>query len=229
MWNVERQTAHKWFRQGLVKDVQRDGRAFKATERAVREAKVLSSSDLESKFGVTSKRLAEGERSGLVRSQGSRFSLDDLEVLETGPEVPRERTALVKRRATPEERVGLLRELVLQGVPLSEYPDEIFDSEECPPFSPPRPNLFAYALGEYWPDARSPAGVWISRSAGWNVGDDGELRWVQPCADAVWLRPPVFELPPELAHDTQLYRMHEADWRSEWLRRRRNDKKETNI
>jgi len=226
-WQVERQTAHKWFRSGQVANVEHDVRGLRAPERDVHAAKVLSPSHLEQRFQVAGDTLADAEREGRVRATDGRFSLDDLDILRG--RVPRSAAPQRKarRRLTPQERTDLLRDLVARAVPLADYPDEVFETEVCPPFSPPVEGLFAYAIGEYIPPTR-PMAVWIARSAGW-ARIDGVLQWVEAAARQRRLVPPVYELPRDMAHDTQLYRHYETAWRDEWLRRRRDDKPTTNI
>jgi hypothetical protein len=228
LWGVTRQTAHKWFRQDRLAMMRRGPRGLEAPELAVRRAQVFSASDLIDKFKIPRETLATAERDGRVRSVDGRFSLEDLDVLRgrlvRSPPPP---SAPPKRRLTAAERAALVEKVARGRGEACDFPDEFWDTEACPPFSPPA-ELFAFGLGELVPDANRPMARWITRSAGWERDEGGDLRWVEATDRYRLLAPAVDELPTELAESTRLYRVHYAAWSDEWLRRRPSDAGTTN-
>jgi hypothetical protein len=228
MWEVEPQTVHKWINTGLLPNIfsSLEGKAKTAPEKALRTAKVLLASHLENKFGIRPESLADAERKGRVQSCDGRYSLEDLAVLDGSSarvvaSAPEDAVAGHPKPPRPsrEAYLELLRDLVRQGTPYADYPGPIFDSEECPQFSPPRPDLFAYGLGQYVPSDR-PMAVWITRSTGWGLDASGILRWFEATPRHALERRPLRDLPGDMASDTLLYRAFEVDWRHEWARRR---------
>jgi hypothetical protein len=224
LWNVTRQTANEYFRDGRVTSVRRGERRLEAPERAVWAAKVLLPSDLEAKFKVTTERLAAAEREGLVRAHRGRFSLDDLAVLREGHRA--RQTAAPNTRMTPEQRAEELERMARGGGRPADYSDAFWDTEVCPTFSPPV-SVFAFGLGAKVPDDGRPMARWITRSAGWEKRNNGDVVWVEATDQHVLRTPAIRRLPEDLAKATQLYRLYEAAWRDEWMRRRRGDQKTT--
>ena len=220
LWSVTRQTANGWFKSGRVKGARLLEDDWKASERAVREAKVLPASSL-FEFGVTDSKLADFEREHGVLSKDGRFSLDDVNAVcgKTAPGATRPTRVL-----SAAERLQLHIDLRLRGVDPHDFPDEAWPVHVCPPFVGP-PNLFAYGLGAYLPDEARPMAVRITRSAGLLVTADGaKLVAATPAYELV--PRPLRELPPDMARDTQVWHEEVATWENAWktsVERRRRD------
>jgi hypothetical protein len=84
--------------------------------------------------------------------------------------------------------------------------------------------VFAFEFGDVKPaPPAQPMIRCIKRSAGCKRNQAGEIEWVEAipdCAYVVLPKSAVCELPAWMAESTRLHRLHEAEWRDEWLRRR---------
>jgi hypothetical protein len=219
--NVSRQAVSGWFKSRRVEDAHLVEGDWKASERAVRKAKVLAASKL-LEFGVTERKLADFERRQGALSKASRFSLDDISVI-CGQIPP---GAIGSTRVLPAlDRLRLHIDLRVRGVDPHDFPDEAWPLHVCPPFVSP-PNLFAYGLGQYIPDDARPMAVRITRSAGLLVTAEGAKFVAATRAYDVIFRP-LRELPSDLALDTQVWHGEVAAWENAWrasIERRRGDK-----
>lgn len=102
------------------------------------------------------------------------------------------------------------------GWQATDYPDEWWNIEVCPEFSPPA-GIFKYELGQGEPADR-PILRWVSRSAGWET-NHGELRWAEPRDRYERRRDALYALPPERTETSRRYRDLEERWRDEYLRK----------
>ncbi len=231
---VTKRTVFRWIHEGALACFKRSPQGWQAATRdEIRAARVLRPQNLRDK-GIHDELLDRALRRRIVSSPDGRYSLNDVEAIlafgaaakptpnPAGP-VRRQSGFVIKAFEWNEE----MEEAHVQaGASVEKLPDGYFEVEGDPPLLTP-PNVFLHEVTSE-PVPGRPGARFVRRLSGYELGDDGVLRWCEQ-NDRFDILEPGESLKPEQVASNRKYYLQMWRMKRETYRRRRRLRRESKL